>query len=237
MRKLKNEINLDRAVDAAENTSMGEKTMNNSSKKTPWRLRFAGAILAVAGILLALSGREIQSQSNSPTDNSPTNSVPQPQGPRIFGQHPRGWNAMDCDDCDTVYNEKIKNLTDARDNAIDAALKKYSTAIADATEIYRTAVQLENAKFNGDMAQADAEFLRTLETECTAYTLTGAVTLWGGATYVGKKAFQRIRVRTMAILRSGALLVGGVATSIICVRVEQRVYDARTESLMGTHAL
>ena len=87
------------------------------------------------------------------------------------------------------------------------------------------------------MARADAEFLQALETECTAYTLTGAVTLWGGATYVGKKLAQRIRIRTMAILRTGALFVGGLATNIVCVRAEQRVYDATTEGLMSVHAL
>ena len=48
MRKLKNEIKIDRAVVAADNASTGEKTMNNSSKKTPWHLRFApGAILRI----------------------------------------------------------------------------------------------------------------------------------------------------------------------------------------------
>ena len=61
MNQLNNRINLDRAVGAAENISKGKNPMRNSSKKTPWRLRFAGAILAVAGILIALSGREIQS--------------------------------------------------------------------------------------------------------------------------------------------------------------------------------
>ena len=45
MNQLNNRINLDRAVAAVENASTGEKTMNNSSKKTPWHLRFApGAI-------------------------------------------------------------------------------------------------------------------------------------------------------------------------------------------------
>lgn len=85
------------------------------------------------------------------------------------------------------------------------------------------------------MARADAEFLQALETECTVYTLTGGVTLWGGATYVGKKAFTKIKVRTMAILRSGALLVGGAISSLVCVRAEQRVYDAKTEGLMAVH--
>ena len=39
----------------------------------------------------------------------------------------------------------------------------------------------------------------------------------------------------MAILRSGALLVGGAISSLVCVRAEQRVYDAKTEGLMAVH--
>ena len=56
MRKLNDRINLDRAVGAVENASTGEKTMSNSSKKTPWFLRFAPGslnlkeIAATAGI-------------------------------------------------------------------------------------------------------------------------------------------------------------------------------------------
>ncbi len=54
MHKLKNEINLDRAVAAVENASTGEKPMNNSSTKTPWHLRFApGAILRPIGRLVS----------------------------------------------------------------------------------------------------------------------------------------------------------------------------------------
>ena len=52
MRTRNNEINLDRAVGAADNASKGEEQMNNSSKKTPWHLRFApGAILRPIGRL------------------------------------------------------------------------------------------------------------------------------------------------------------------------------------------
>ena len=59
--------------------------------------------------------------------------------------------------------------------------------------------------------------------------------MWGGATYVGKKLVQRIRIRTMAILRTGAFFVGGLATNIVCVRAKQRIYDAKTEGLMAVH--
>ena len=245
MSSLNNKIKIDRANGAGQNASTGEEKMRNSSKKTPWHLRFApGVILALAGILLALPGGEIQVQCAEFDPNDCANPCymppppqPQPQGPRIFMPGTRrGWNAIDLD-CDTVYDEKITELTKTRDDAIKAANDKYSSAIQNATKNYKLAVELENTIFNGDMARADAEFLWTLETECSAYTLTDAVTTWGGSIYVGKKAFQKIRVRAMAILRSGALLVGGVATSVICVGAEQRVYDATTESLMVTHAL
>lgn len=41
----------------------------------------------------------------------------------------------------------------------------------------------------------------------------------------------------MALLRTGAFFVGGLVTNIVCVRAKQRVYDATTDGLMGTHAL
>ncbi len=51
MNQLKNEINLDRAVGAVENASTGEEKMSNSSKKTPWHLRFAPGVLRPIGRL------------------------------------------------------------------------------------------------------------------------------------------------------------------------------------------
>ena len=56
MRKLKNEIKIDRANCAAEYASKEEATMRNSSKKTPWHLRFApGAILRKKAIIAILA--------------------------------------------------------------------------------------------------------------------------------------------------------------------------------------
>ena len=97
-----------------------------------------------------------QAQGNSPTNNSPTNSFP--QTPSLNIHLPGIWNAIDCDDCDTYYNKQKQNLAGARDKAIEAALAKYSAAIASAYQNYRTAFQLENASFNSDMAHADADF-------------------------------------------------------------------------------
>ena len=57
MRKLNDRINLDRAVGAMENVSTREKPMKNSSKKTPWHLRFApGAILRKSGLAVFAVG-------------------------------------------------------------------------------------------------------------------------------------------------------------------------------------
>ena len=51
MRTRNKQINLDRANGAAENASKEEETMRNSSKKTPWYLRFAPeAILRKSGL-------------------------------------------------------------------------------------------------------------------------------------------------------------------------------------------
>ena len=56
MNQLNNRINLDRAVGAGDNASKEETTMRNSSKKTPWHLRFApGAILRKKAIIAIIA--------------------------------------------------------------------------------------------------------------------------------------------------------------------------------------
>ena len=61
MNQLNNRINLDRAIAAVENASTGEKTMNNSSTKTPWHLRFApGAILRIVSKAGSLASAILQ---------------------------------------------------------------------------------------------------------------------------------------------------------------------------------
>lgn len=83
--------------------------------------KFKVAIFSIARIVIVAA---VLLQVNSPTNNSPTNRFPQPpQGPRIFGEG--NWDAMDCADCDAIYDEKITRLTNTRDNAINAALEKY----------------------------------------------------------------------------------------------------------------
>ena len=70
MRKLKNANNLDRANCAADNISPGEKTMRNSSTKTPWHLRFgeklktAAAAIVVGIALLAGYNAEVHGQGS-----------------------------------------------------------------------------------------------------------------------------------------------------------------------------
>ncbi len=99
-----------------------------------------------------------------------------PQGPGIFGQG--SWDAIDCDNCDAIYNKQITNLTDARDDAIKGALSKYDAKRTDTYQDYYNAVSLENARFNGDMAQADTDFLHEIYTECAGYSLGGADADW-----------------------------------------------------------
>ncbi len=61
MIQLNNRINLDRAKCAGDNASKGEKTMRNSSNKTPWHLRFAPsclrkkAIIAIVAVVALLT--------------------------------------------------------------------------------------------------------------------------------------------------------------------------------------
>ena len=50
MSSFNNEINLDRAVGAGETAFKAEEKMRNSSKKTPWHLRFAPGVLNLKGI-------------------------------------------------------------------------------------------------------------------------------------------------------------------------------------------
>ena len=59
MNQLNNQIKIDRAVGAADNISIEEKTMRNSSTKTPWHLRFApGAILWKIGSARTVGGAD-----------------------------------------------------------------------------------------------------------------------------------------------------------------------------------
>ena len=61
MRTLNNKNRIDRAVGAADNISKGEKTMRNSSTKTPWHLRFApGAILRIVSKAGSLASAILQ---------------------------------------------------------------------------------------------------------------------------------------------------------------------------------
>lgn len=72
MRTLNNENKIARAVGAEENISTGEKTMRNSSKKTPWHLRFgekmktAAAAVVVGIALLVGSTGEVQAACDPP---------------------------------------------------------------------------------------------------------------------------------------------------------------------------
>ena len=73
MSSFNNENNLDRANSAAENASKEEEKMSNSSKKTPWHLRFApGAILRPIGRLVSKAVSR-QAQSCNPFANDSIN--------------------------------------------------------------------------------------------------------------------------------------------------------------------
>ena len=50
MKQMDHPINLDRAVGAGENASTEGEKMRNSSKKTPWHLRFAPGVLHLKSI-------------------------------------------------------------------------------------------------------------------------------------------------------------------------------------------
>ena len=87
------------------------------------------------------------------------------------------------------------------------------------------------------MDQADADFLHAIQVECTGWALGSAFVSRHAASHASKALYRKIKYKTVAILRSGALLVGGVATSVVCVGAEQRVYDATIEGLMSVHAI
>ena len=85
------------------------------------------------------------------------------------------------------------------------------------------------------MAQADVDFLDAIRGECAGWALTGAVASRQIADATGKALFKRVKYKTIAILRNGFMLIGGVITTANCVNSEQEKYDARTESLYATH--
>ena len=139
---------------------MSDQTPENgqAEKKSPPPPKRLGLLavlaLAITGILFAiLPSGEVKAQSNSPT-----NRFSQTPRPSVFGHG--GWDAIDCNDCDTYYYYNKRNAEPERylDNAIDAAKAKYTAERADAYSDYRDAFQPENASFNGDIVQSDADF-------------------------------------------------------------------------------
>ena len=72
-------------------------------------VKIKGATLGIAGLFQTMPMRNALQYDPNDCANPcyvPLPPQPQPQGPRIFMQG--FWDAMDCDDCDTVYNEKNK---------------------------------------------------------------------------------------------------------------------------------
>lgn len=114
-------------------------------------------------------------------------------------------------------------------------MEKYTNAIDNATKTYKNAVELENAIFNGDMAQADADFLHAIQVQCTGFALGSAFVSRQAASYASKAIYRKIKYKTVAILRNGFMLIAGVVTTATCVSREQERYDARTEALMSAH--
>ena len=110
---------------------------------------------------------------------------------------------------------------DNRDDRIDDAKKKYAAERADAYQDYYNAVSMENARFNGSIAQADVDFLHAIQVECSGWALGGAFASRQTADYAGKAVYRKIKYTTIAILRNGFMLIGGAFATAVCVNAEQ----------------
>lgn len=198
MKQVDNQINLDSAVGAVETASKSAEKMRNSSKKTTWR--FARAILAVN--LLALPGGEIQSQSNSPTNNSPTNSVHRD----VFYNNPEFRDANSREDCDRILQEVLKDIDDEW-----KAIKTAAEAAWKCNRTYRDELETNDLNHRLHMAQA-ANRADDIFWECMG--ISAAV---GAAT--GSWAVKAVRAGTVTVVRvvSGAAgILVGYATYKAC---------------------
>ena len=166
---------------------------DNPTKAT-WSLRFApGAILALAGILLALPSGKIQSQSNSPTNSA---------GRPIYN-NPEFYNAASREDCDRILKkvlDKIKETTKEIDKNWKEAKKcdtRYGEELTDNDLAHRRA-----------MAQAVKD-ARDLFWECMGFGATAT----GGTTTVGW-IVTKIKRATVTVTRFGVAAGAGVVVGI-----------------------
>ena len=129
MRTRNNKNKIDRAICAADNISTGEKTMRNSSKKTPWHLRFApGALnlkemattagigtiygLLFAGILFAplpLPSGKVQAQCAEFDPNDCANPCYVPPPPPRYSNDEFD-AATSREDCDRILQKVLEDI-------------------------------------------------------------------------------------------------------------------------------
>ena len=221
MRKLNNRIKLDRAVGAAENISTGEKTMSNSSKKTPWFLRLAPGVLNLkemaatagigalygllfAGILLAPLLPHLAAQSNSPTNNAPTNSVHRD----VFYNNPEFRDANSREDCDRILQKVLKDI-DKEWEAIETAAE----AAYNCNREYNEQLKTNDLQHKRALAQA-ATTANNILWDCMGLGVAA------GGTASGGWVIRSIKRATVTVGRLGSLagftLVVGIGTFIVC---------------------
>ena len=214
MKQIDHPINLDRAVGARETASKGEEKMRNSSKKTPWFLRFAGklktaATAVIVGIaLLALPGEEVQAQCE--------NQVPCYDNTE-FG------DATSKADCDRILQKVLKKIK-KQNNDITAA---YDAAKYCDTR-YNQELEMNDLRHRGELARG---VLTTDEIFWECMGLGGI--LGSGAARASTRWTISIRGSTVAIGRVGSGLIGlvvGFSTYKICKELRestaQSVIDA-----------
>ena len=75
-------------------------------------------------------------------------------------------NAIDCNDCDDIYNRLMAESLRLYTSKTNAAIVKCNNEIEDASDDYQNTVNLEIADYSRTMAQTDVNFLEAIEIKC-----------------------------------------------------------------------
>ena len=202
MTQLNNNKRLDNPNGSVEIQPNNAMNANEQSKKTPWHLRFAGAILAVAGIFLSpLPSGKIQAQCAEFDPNDCLNPcyVPPPP-PRYDNDEFDAANSRE--DCDRILQEVLDAIEETNKEINDAwkAAEYCDTR-------YGQEMEMNETRLQGAMASAE------LEADNILYECLGISALVGGGAYKGSRwTMQRIRGGLTATVRVGTAALGTVVT-------------------------
>ena len=210
MTQINNNKRLDNPNGSVEIQPNNAMNANEQSKKTPWHLRFAGAILAVAGILLALPGGEVQAQCE---DQIPCYDNTE------FG------DATSKADCDRILQEVLAKIEQTNEKINDAweAAKKCD-------KDYDESLKTNNLNYNRTLAE-DRATVKSIFLTCMGLGVGGASA--GTAVTSVKKVTWTIRGGLTVVVRLGSAAIGTVVTigaTAYCISLRNSTAESLRET-------